>query len=213
MSSHTSRSGIITGCFVDTDIPIIHTLLELHTVRANTFFVLVAYSLLIISAKTHSAAGTTVPISAELATSIAGDLFPVTIKLTRGNLFLTKPVLLFLDKERIGMQVRFQAYDHRPAEGVAISEMGNAVISGKIGYDPGTRRILLHDPRIDKIKFDQKNEATQRFLSQLKAAWSTQVTNPIRAEIPPHPYLLPFKNNIRDLSYDGKSINLTISYE
>jgi len=50
-------------------------------------------------------------------------------------------------------------------------------------------------------------------LTQLKAAWSAQVTNPIRTELPPHPYILPFKNNIQDLSYDGKVINLAISYE
>ncbi len=153
------------------------------------------------------------PISAELSTSIAGDLFPVTVKLTRGNLFLTEPVVLFRDKGRIGMQVRFQAYDHRPAQGVAISEMGRGVFSGKIGYDLATRQILLYDPEIDKLDFDRKSEITQRMLTQLKDAWNTQVTNPIRAELPPHPYLIPFKNNIQDLSYDGKNINLTISYE
>jgi hypothetical protein len=186
---------------------------ELNTLRTSTFYVAIVYSLLIISAKAYSVAGTTVPISAELATSIAGDLFPVTVKLSKGNLFLTEPVVLFLNKGRIGMQVRFQAYDHRPAQGIAISEMGRAVFSGKIGYDPGTRQILLHEPRIDKLEFDQKNDVTQRFLAQLKEAWSMQVTNPIRAGLPPHPYLLPFKDNIQDLSYDGKNINLTLSYE
>ncbi len=181
--------------------------------RASTFLVVIVCSLLIISARAYPVTGTTVPISAELSTSIAGDLFPVTLKLSKGNLFLTEPVVLFLDKGRIGMQVRFQAYDHRPAQNVAISEMGRAVFSGKIGYEPGTRQILLHDPRIDKLEFDRKNEITQRFLAQLKEAWSMQVTNPIRSELPPHPYLLPFKDNIQDLSYDGKNINLTMSYE
>ena len=181
--------------------------------RANSLIVYVVYFLLVISGKTYAAAGTTVPISAELGTSIAADLFPVTVKLTPGNLFLTEPVLLYLDQGRIGMQVRFQAYDHRPAQGIAISEMGRALFSGKIGYDPGTRQILLHDPSINKLEFDHKNDVTQRLLAQLKGAWSTQVTNPIRSELPPHPYLIPFKNNIQDLSYDGKSINLTLSYE
>lgn len=181
--------------------------------RANSFFLLLAYSLLIISGKASATSETTVPVSAELSTSIAGDLFPVTLKLGTGSLFLTEPVVLFLGKGRIGMQARFQAYDHRPAQDIAISEMGHAVISGKIGYDIGTRQILLHDPMIDKLEFDQRNEITQRFLTQMNAAWSAQVTNPLRAELPPHPYLIPFKNNIRDLSYDGKNINLTISYE
>jgi len=186
---------------------------ELTALRANTLFALITFSLLILSGLASAAASTTVPVSAELSTNIAGDLFPVTIKLTTGNLFLTEPVVVFLDKERIGMQVRFQAYDHRPAQGVAVSEMGRAAFSGKIGYDLATRQILLFEPEIDKLDFDQKSEVTQRLLTQLKDAWGTQVTNPIRAELPPHPYLIPFKNNVQDLSYDGKNINLTISYE
>jgi hypothetical protein len=47
---------------------------------------------------------TTVPISAELNTGIAGDLFPLTIKLTGGILFLTEPVALFLMMD-IGIQL------------------------------------------------------------------------------------------------------------
>jgi len=187
--------------------------LELTALRANTLFALIACSLLTLSGTAYAASRTTVPISAELSTGIAGDLFPVTVKLTEGNLFLTEPVALFLDDGRIGIQVRYQAYDHRPAQGIAISEMGRAAFSGKIGYDLATRQILLHDPKIDKLEFDRKSEVTQRMLTQLKDAWHTQVTNPIRAELPPHPYLIPFKNNIQDLSYDGKNINLTISYE
>ncbi len=191
---------------------IIRKSLELNTLRKSTFLVLIACSLLLLSGKA-SAAVTTIPISAELGNSIAADLFPVTIKLTPGNVFLTEPRLLFLDQGRIGMQVRFQAYDNRPAQGIAISELGHAAFSGRVGYDPGTRQILLYEPKIDKLEFDRKSEVTQRLLAQLKSAWSTQVTNPIRAELPPHPYLIPFKNNIQDLAYDGTSINLTISYE
>ena len=201
------------GCLTGNGMPIIPKSLEFSILRTNTFIVLIAYSLLIISANAYAATGATVPISAELSTSIAADLFPVTVKLTEGNLFLTKPVVLFLDKRRIGMQVRFQAYDHRPAQGVAISEMGRAEFSGRVGYDLGTRQILLHDPRINKLEFDQKNEVTQRFLTELKEAWSMQVINPMRAELPPHPYLIPFKNNIQDISYDGKNISLTIVYQ
>jgi hypothetical protein len=187
--------------------------LELNALHAKPFLGLIIYSLLILSAMAHATTTTTVPISAELGTSIAADLFPVTVKLTPGNLFLTEPVVRFLEDGRIGMQVRFQAYDHRPAQEVAISEMGRAVFSGKIGYDLATRQILLHDPRIEKLEFDQKNEVTQRLFTELKVTWSTLATNPIRAELPPHPYLIPFKNNIQDLSYDGTRINLTIAYE
>lgn len=187
--------------------------LEFATLHTIKLFVFVIHFLFLTSGVAYAATGTTVPITAELGTSIAADLFPVTVKLTPGNLFLTEPHLLFLDERRVGMQVRFQAYDHRPAQNIAISEMGRAVFSGEIGYDPGSRQILLHDPRIDKLEFDRKNDVTQRLLAQLKAAWSAQVTDPIRAELPPHPYILPFKNNIQNVSFDGKVLNVTLSYE
>jgi hypothetical protein len=160
-----------------------------------------------------SAVATTVPISAALATSIAADLFPVTVKVSKGKLYLTQPVAQFLDNERVGMAVRIQAYDHRPAEGIAISEMGRATISGTLGYDPATQQVLLTDPRIESLVFDRENAATGDFLTAIKSAWSVVVTNPMRAPVPPHPYLLPFRNNIQDLSYDGKNIVLTVSYQ
>jgi hypothetical protein len=185
----------------------------LNTLRAGTLCVLIACILLTSAGKAYSGIGTTVPVSAELATSIAGNLFPVTVKLNTGNLFLTDPIVLFFDDRRIGVQVRFHAYDHRPEEGIAISEMGRALISGELDYDPGARQILLHDPRIDNIEFDRDSGVTQRIFTELKATWTAQVTNPIRSEIPPHPYLLPFKENIQDLSCDGKNINLEILYE
>jgi hypothetical protein len=186
---------------------------ELGTLRTINFSAVIIYFLMTICARTYAATVTVVPISAELGTSIAADLFPVTVKLTPGNVYLTEPVLLFLDERRVGMQVRFQAYDHRPAQNIAISEMGMAQFSGELGYDPAKQQILLRNPRVDKLEFDRKNDVTQRLLAQLKTAWSAQVTNPIRADLPPHPYILPFKNKIQDLAYDGKMINLTLSYE
>jgi hypothetical protein len=164
-------------------------------------------------AAASSAEGTTVPISAALATNIAADLFPQTVKLNSGNLYLTQPVAQFLDNERVAMAIRIQAYDHRPAQGIAISEMGRATISGILGYDAATQQVLLTDPRIETLEFDQNNAATQDFLTAIKSAWWLLVTNPLRAPIPPHPYLLPFRNNIQDLSYDGKNIMLTVSYQ
>lgn len=169
--------------------------------------------LVLVASRAFAATGATVPISAELGTSIASDLFPVTLKLKEGNLFLTAPALLFLDPQRIGMQVRFQAYDHRPQQGIALSETGSAQLSGAPDYDPASRQILLLDPRIDSIRFDRNNEATRRFLAEMQAAWTAQVDNPLRSVLPPHPYLLPVRNNIQDISYDGTSITLTLSYE
>ena len=185
----------------------------MNTVRASTLIALITYLLLINAGPASSGVGTTVPISAALGTSIAGDNFPLTVKIGKGNLFLTDPTVLFIDDKRIGMQVRFQAYDHRPAEGIVVSEMGRAQFSGELDYDPGARQILLHEPKIDKLEFDRDNAVTKRLLGQLEATWSAQVTNPIRSELPQHPYILPFKENVQDLSYDGNSINLTIFYE
>ena len=185
----------------------------MKALRVSTLYVLIVHLSLITSEKGYGGIATSVPISAELATNIADNLFPVTVKTGNSNLFLTDPIVMFLDDRKIGLQVRFQAYDHRPAQGIAISEMGQALISGELSYDLVARQILLYEPRIDKLEFDQDNEVTRRFFTELKGSWSAQVTNPIRSEIPPHPYILPFKENIQDLSYDGTSINLEILYE
>jgi len=179
----------------------------------RAFLLFAAICLLLTTPGTYAVTGATVPISANLATNIARDLFPVTIKLSQGNLFLTEPVMLFLDQTRIGMQLRIQAYDHRPQMGIAISELGRAQVSGTLGYDPVNRQVLLHDPKIDHLSFDHDNEATRRFLAQMQTVWSTQVKNPMRSALPPHPYLAPFRNNIQNLAYDGSSITLTLSYE
>lgn len=186
---------------------------RLNACRMPVLSVLFTCVLSLAAAAAMSAVATTVPISAALATSIAADLFPVTVKVSKGKLFLTQPVAQFLDNERVGMAVRIQAYDHRPAQGIAISEMGRATISGTLGYDATTQQVLLTDPRIESLEFDKDNAATREFLTAIKSAWSVVVTNPMRAPMPPHPYLLPFRNNIRDLSYDGKNIMLTVSYQ
>jgi hypothetical protein len=189
------------------------TRLGIYASRKTMLALLLVCGLSLAAVAALPAAVTTVPISAALATSIAADLFPVTVKVSNGKLYLTQPVAQFIDSERIGMAFRIQAYDHRPAQGIAISEMGRATISGALGYDPVTQQVLLTDPRIETLEFDQKNEASLNFLTSIKNAWSVLVTNPMRAPLPPHPYLLPFKNNIQDLSYDGRNILLTVSYQ
>lgn len=185
-----------------------------RTTKARTWLL---YLLIIIlpltSVQTAAASRTVVRISAELGTGIAADLFPVTLSLSPENVFLTEPVVLFNDPVRIAMQVRFQAYDHRPQQHIAISETGSAAISGRLGFDATAHQVLLYDARLDSLQFDKQNAETSRLTSLLKSAWSRQLLNPIRADIPPHPYLLPFKNNIQDLSYNGKNIELTLVYE
>ena len=157
--------------------------------------------------------GTTVEVSQEFATSVAQSLFPITIKLDRGNLFLTEPTVAYIDGKRIALQSRFQAYDHRPTQKVAMSEMGSAMISGELDYDIASREILLHNPHIDSLDFDRKSANSELFSTAINSAWTEQVKNPLRSEIPPHPYVITFKDNIRDISYDGQNINLQISFE
>lgn len=160
----------------------------------------------------HSGFGTLVPISAELGTSIASSLFPVTITLNEGKLFLTKPTLLFLDDKRLGMQVTFQAYDHRPQQGIALSETGRAWVSGELDFDPVTRQVLLQGATLDKLEFDRDSEISAQFSTQVSATWQAQVTDPIRSELPAHPYIVPIKENIDDISYDGQNITISLVY-
>ncbi|MCB1705454.1 MAG: hypothetical protein KDI17_11355 [Halioglobus sp.] len=178
----------------------------------RTIAVIVAFAISLIAPTGVAAPGTRIPISAGLATGIAADMFPVTVSLGNGKLFLSEPVALFLDEERVGLQVRVQAYDHRPTQGVAISETGRAIVSGVPGYDSSQRQILLRAPKIEKLEFERSSATTQRFLNEIDSAWRAQVTDPLRADIPPHPYLLPFRNNIQDLAYDGSNIIITLSY-
>ena len=185
----------------------------MNTLRTGTLSALIGFLLILCVAKAYSGAETTLPISAELATNIATDLFPLTLSLSKDKVFLTEPRLLFIDNQRVSMQVRFQAYDPRPEEDIAVSEMGQAQISGILDYDQASRHILLHDPRIDELVFDRTSGVTLDMHSEMKAAWSVLVTNPIRSEIPTHPYTLLIKDNIQGLSYNGKSISLKLLYE
>ncbi len=183
----------------------------LHSLRCG-ILLLATVLMLLITGQAHSQLVTRVPISAESGTSIAGSLFPLTITLDHGKLFLTDPTLLFLDDERLGMEVRVQAYDHRPQQGIAISETGRARVSGKLDYDPATRQVLLHAATLDKLEFDRDNEASGKFSSQVRANWSSQITDPLRSELPAHPYILPIKDNIEDISYDGQNIYINLVY-
>ncbi|MFT6955717.1 MAG: hypothetical protein ACJAYC_000718 [Halieaceae bacterium] len=154
-----------------------------------------------------------VPISERLATSIVSKLFPAALELTTGNLLVTEPEVVFIDRERLALKARFQAYDHRPDQGIAVSEMGWVQISGGLDFDPLTRQILLHNPSIDALNFDRQNAASASFRSDISNNWSAQMTNPMRADIPPHPYVVLIKDTINSVSYDGQNINVQIVYE
>jgi hypothetical protein len=183
----------------------------LRKIEIKHFVALVSCLVLLSAGNSYSGIGTTVPVSAELSTSIAGDLFPLTLSLENSKVFVTAPTIRFLDAHRIGIHVRFQAYDHRPEMGIAISEMGNALISGQFDYDRRSQEIILLDPRIERLEFDRKSNVTRDLAAQLQSAWRLETKEPIRTKIPPHPYTQPIKNNIEDLSYDGSRINIKLS--
>jgi hypothetical protein len=39
------------------------------------------------------------------------------------------------------------------------------------------------------------------------------LVSPLRSEIPPHPYVQPFREHVSGLSYDGRTISLEIMYD
>lgn len=141
------------------------------------------------------------------------SLFPVALKLDQANLFLTDPQVLFLDSERVGIRMTFQAYDHRPEQGIALSETGLAMLSARVSYDRKTRQVLLHEARLEQMDFDRANATAKHFSRMLRAAWAEKATDPIRSELPPHPYLIPFQNNIDNIIYDGRNISLVLAYQ
>ena len=94
-----------------------------------------------------------------------------------------------------------------------VSETGSAQISGGVDYDPVSQQILLHNPAIDDLKFDRSTPASGEFNQQIRAAWQNQINNPMRSDLPPHPYLALVKNNIQSIAYNGESIDVAISYE
>ncbi len=176
-------------------------------------WLVLALALALGTATARAAFNTTVPVSQESASNLAVSLFPVSVKLDQTTLFLTNPRVIFLDAERIGVETAIQAYDHRPEEGVAISETGQGMLSGRVAYDRTSGKVLLHDARVERLSFDRENAATRRFSTELRDNWARTITNPVRADLPPHPYLLPFRDNLAEIRYDGKTIDLVLVYD
>ena len=173
---------------------------------------LIGFAILVFASPGRAGFGTTVPVSAETATNIARSFFPVSLSVGAGKLFLTNPVIIFIDDRRIGLQAHLQAYEHRPEAGIAVSEEGQVLVSGEVGYDLKTREVLLYAPRIDKLTFNNESEVTRRQRAEVQGAWESQVTNPIRAPVPPHPFILPFKDGIQDVTYEKRSIFIQVWY-
>lgn len=154
-----------------------------------------------------------VPVSAELATSMARSMFPQAFKLGQVNLFLSEPAVLFPDASRVMVRMRVQAYDHRPEQGVALSEEGTAVLSGRPGFDPATRQVLLFEPRLNEMQFDHDNAFTRAVRQGVEREWRARVSDPVRTELPPHPYIQPFRSGIRDIRYGQEGLVIQLGYE
>ena len=169
-------------------------------------------ALALIAVVASAAITTTVPVTEESASNIAVSMFPVSLKLDKTNLFLTEPQIVFVDRERIAITTRLQAYDHRPEDGVALSETGSGTLSGRVSYDRASREVILHDPVLEQLQFDRKNPTTDQFARELRDAWSEITEEPIRSELPPHPYIATFREHIDDILYDGKHISLVLVY-
>ena len=187
--------------------------MKVNIQRLGAACLLVAVSALLPRGGAIAGFATTVPVSAESATNIARSFFPVSLVAGTGNLFLTDPVVVFIDDRRLGLQVHFQAYENRPEKGIAISEEGQALVSGEVGYDLASKQVLLYDARVDELAFDAESNLTQRLRADIESAWQAQVTNPIRADLPPHPFILPFRDGIQDVSYLKRSIYIQVFYK
>ncbi len=168
---------------------------------------------LLVAAGVSAGFGSSVPVSAELVTNMARSMFPQALALGQVNLFLSEPTVLYPDARRVAVRMRVQAYDHRPEQGVALSEEGVAMLSGVLGYDRETRQVLLYDPQLDELSFANDNAFTRKALQGVHGEWQARVSNPVRAEVPPHPYLQPFRNGIVDVSYGEEGIVIQVWYE
>lgn len=174
---------------------------------------LLAAAAMLLATRAGAGFGTSIPISAEQATSIARSLFPQALAVGEVKLFLSEPAVVYVDAKRIAVRMQVQAYDHRPAQGIALSEEGEATLSGELGYDAASGQILLFRPRLDELVFSADTAFTEQVRRSIDAGWQSQVTNPVRADIPPHPYLQPFRHGIQDVSYGKQGIVVQVWYD
>ena len=174
-------------------------------------------TVLVLMLATQSAAaafGTTVPISAELATSIATSLSPQTVPLSENRLYVSNPVVLYANPgtatssnpapPRLRLQLNVQSLRRQADNTLKASAPGQAEVSGELGFDAITRQILLINPSIDRLELGPGDPDRQAFRQELDRQWEKQVTNPMRIDLPPHPYLIPFRQGIKDIRLDDQ---------
>ena len=173
------------------------------------------FALLLVAQSTFAAFGTTVPISAELATSIANSLFPQTVPLSKNSLYVSDPIVLYpkLDtgknstipvSPRLRLLLNVQSLRRQADNSLKASAPGQAEVSGELGFDAITRQILLINPSIDRLQLGPGDPDVNAFRQELDRQWDEQVTNPMRIDLPPHPYLIPFRQGIKDVRLDDQ---------
>ena len=177
--------------------------------------VCLALSILVLAQAAQVQAGfaSSVPVSAQLATGIARSMFPQALALGQLNLFLTEPAVIYQDARRLAIRMQVQAYDHRPEEGIARSEQGSALLSGEPGYDPASGPVLLYEAQLEALDFANNNALTRQVRQEVGAAWKSRVSNPVRVDMPPHPFIQPFRGSIRDVTYGKDGIVILVWYE
>ncbi len=158
--------------------------------------------------------GTAIPLPPDVATSIARTQFPMTIPLSGDSLFVSDPVIIYLDPPagsagpgRVGLSVNVQTLHRQPDQSLVASAPGRAELSGELGYDRQTAEILVHRPSIDKLSLDGAQER-----DSIAREWRERITDPVRVPLPAHPYLLPFRQGIQDISVEQGSVVIRVLY-
>ena len=175
-------------------------------------------SLLLCSVNTMAGFGTTVPVTADVATSIAGSVFPQTIALDKGSLYVSEPLVIYPDPtangpKRISLQVNVQVLQRQPDQTLVATLPARAQLSGEVGYDRETAQILLINARVESLEFDPAEKNAEQLRIDLDRNWKERITNPLRVDVPAHPYLLPFKQGIRDISFQEQGIVVDVWFE
>lgn len=176
-------------------------------------------SLLLPAVNASAGFGTTVPVTADVATSIAGSAFPQTIALDKNSLYVSEPLATYPDAaattgpRRISLQVNVQILQRQPDQTLVATLPARAQLSGEVGYDRETTQILLINPQIDSLEFDPAETNAEQIRADLNRNWNERITNPLRVDVPAHPYLLPFKQGIRDISFQEQGIVVDVWFE